>query len=254
MAWRELPVPGRELAGVHQAMEYLPLANRVCRGDLPAPPVTAEGKDVVVVGGGDTAADCLGTVVRQHPASVAQLDINPEPGGERPADQPWPVHPRVHRDSHAHEEGRELLWPPGRDVRVFHASTLCLEGDAHGHVAALRLADAEPGTRRPVPGTERVLPAQLVLLALGFSGPEPDSGLLGQLRLPLDAHGTIARDADFATERPGVFVAGDAGRGQSLIVWAIAEGRSAAAAADRYLTGSTELPVAIAPTDRPMAV
>jgi glutamate synthase (NADPH/NADH) small chain len=171
--------------------------------------------------------------------------------------------------SAAHEEGRELARQAGNetvsglplpecaerpeDVRVFSASTVRFEGDAEGHVRALHLADAEPGTRRPIPGTERWLPADLVLLALGFSGPEHDGGIVGgRLGLQLDERGTFARDENFATDTPGVFVAGDAGRGQSLIVWAIAEGRSAAAAVDRYLTGTTELPAPIAATDRPL--
>jgi glutamate synthase (NADPH/NADH) small chain len=166
--------------------------------------------------------------------------------------------------SAAHEEGRELARQAGPgtvplplpetddDVRVFSASTMRFEGDAEGHVRALHLADAEPGTRRPVSGTERWVPADLVLLALGFSGPEHDGGIVGQLGIGLDERGTFARDENFAADSPGVFVAGDAGRGQSLIVWAIAEGRSAAAAVDRYLTGMTELPAPIGPTDRPL--
>ncbi|MGP4000153.1 glutamate synthase subunit beta [Streptomyces sp. 8N706] len=267
-AWRELPVPGRELAGIHQAMEYLPLANRVQEGDLDESPITAEGKDVVIVGGGDTGADCLGTVLRQRASSVVQLDINPQPGEERAPHEPWPVYPKVHRVSPAHEEARELARlrgadPEGRgvplpgpegDVRLFSASTLRFEGDASGHVESLHLVGVEPEGRRPRTGTERVIPAQLVLLALGFSGPERDSGLIDQLGLGLDERGNIARDADFAAGVPGVFVAGDAGRGQSLIVWAIAEGRSVAAAVDRYLSGGTSLPMPVRPADRPLVV
>ncbi len=254
-AWRELPVPGRKLTGIHQAMEYLTLANLVQEGDLDASPVSAAGKQVVIVGGGDTAADCLGTVLRQRAESVVQLDINPEPGADRSWDEPWPTHPRVYRISPAHEEGRALSGGgAGPDVRVFSASTLSFEGDAAGRVAALRLADAEPGTRTPAPGTERVVPAQLVLLALGFHGPQTGTGLSDQLGLRLGPDGAFARDAGFAADRPGVFVAGDAGRGQSLIVWAIAEGRSAASCVDRYLMGETGLPGPIAPTDRPLAV
>ncbi|MBV9026581.1 MAG: glutamate synthase subunit beta [Streptomycetaceae bacterium] len=267
-AWRDLPLPGRELAGIHQAMEYLPLANRVQEGDLVESPVTAEGKHVVIIGGGDTAADCLGTVLRQRAVSVAQLDINPRPGDERSPYEPWPVHPRIHRVSAAHEEARELARQahdgtvsglplpkdPGKpeDVRAFSASTVRFEGDAEGHVRMLHLADAAPGTRQPISGTERWLPADLVLLALGFSGPEQDGGIISGLGLKLDERGTFERDENFATDTPGVFVAGDAGRGQSLIVWAIAEGRSAAAAVDRYLTGTTQLPTSIAATDRPL--
>ncbi|WP_413104838.1 glutamate synthase subunit beta [Streptomyces sp. Inha503] len=258
-AWRELPVPGRELAGIHQAMEYLPMANRVLEGDYARPPITAEGKHVVIVGGGDTGADCLGTVLRQGAVSVTQLDIHPRPGDERTEGEPWPTYPKIYRMSAAHEEARELAASPEADVdaRVFAATTVRFEGtppDAgrpNGGVRALRLvgarADGESG-----PGTERVLRADLVLLALGFRGPERDGELLDQLGLELDERGTVARDASFATGAEGVFVAGDAGRGQSLIVWAIAEGRSAAAAVDRYLAGSTTLPAPIGPTDLPM--
>ncbi|MER8158833.1 glutamate synthase subunit beta [Streptomyces sp. NPDC094472] len=258
-AWRELPVPGRELAGIHQAMEYLPMANRVREGDYARPPITAEGKHVVIIGGGDTGADCLGTVLRQGAASVTQLDIHPRPGDERADGEPWPTYPKIYRMSAAHEEARELAASPEADVdaRVFSATTVRFEGTApdtqrpHGGVRALRLigarADGQPG-----PDAERVLRADLVLLALGFRGPERDSGLFDQLGLELDEHGTVARDASFATGADGVFVAGDAGRGQSLIVWAIAEGRSAAAAVDRYLAGSTTLPAPVRPADRPM--
>jgi glutamate synthase (NADPH/NADH) small chain len=256
-ARRELPVPGRELRGIHQAMEYLTLANRVREGDYDASPITAENRHVVIVGGGDTGSDCLGTALRQRAASVTQLDINPEPGDERPEQEPWPTVPKVYRISHAHEEARGRA---GADPRVFSAATLRFEGDEQGAVRSLHLAGVEPEGRRPLPDTERVLPAELVLIALGFSGPERDSGLADQLALRLDARGTFTRDPDFAaaptgTRRPdGVFVAGDAGRGQSLIVWAIAEGRAAAAAVDRYLTGSTVLPAPIAPTDSPLRV
>ncbi|MFE7784723.1 MULTISPECIES: glutamate synthase subunit beta [Streptomyces] len=278
MERRELPVPGRELSGIHQAMEYLTLANRVAEGDYAAPPVTAEGRHVVIVGGGDTGSDCLGTVLRQGAASVVQLDINPEPGDARADAEPWPVYPKVYRISHAHEEARGRA---GTDPRFFSSATLRFEGDAAGRVRALHLTEVEPTARRPLPDTERVLPAELVLIALGFSGPERGTGLMTQLGLTLDVRGNFARDAGFAAARgertggagpdgaaavdgagaaagagtgavDGVFVAGDAGRGQSLVVWAIAEGRAAAAAADRFLTGSTELPSPIAPTDRPL--
>ncbi|HKA97872.1 MAG TPA: glutamate synthase subunit beta [Streptosporangiaceae bacterium] len=268
-AWRELPVPGRDLAGIHQAMEYLPLANRACAGDFDGPPpICAEGRRVVIVGGGDTGADCLGTALRQGAASVVQLDINPLPGHDRAPHQPWPVYPKVYRTSSAHQEARELAglrgedWEsigvpapgPEGDVRVFSASAFRFEGNASGHVRALHLVGVEPEQRRPQPGTERVIPAYLVLLALGFTGPERDSGLAGQLGLRLDPRGNFARDADFGAGQDGVFVAGDAGRGPSLIVWALAEGRAAAAAVDRYLMSSTTLPAPIAPADRPMAV
>ena len=268
-ARRELPVPGRDLAGIHQAMDYLPLANRACQGDFGGqPPVTADGRHAVIVGGGDTGADCLGTALRQGAASVVQLDINPLPGKDRAPHQPWPVYPKVYRVSSAHQEARELAglhagdWQgpgvpvpgPEGDVRVFSASTFRFEGNGNGHVRALHLAGVEPEHRRPQPGTERVLQADLVLLALGFTGPERDSGMMEQLGLRLTASGYFARDADFSASPPGVFVAGDAGRGPSLIVWALAEGRSAAAAADRYLTGSTTLHAPIEPADRPLAL
>ncbi|MFF3086022.1 glutamate synthase subunit beta [Streptomyces nojiriensis] len=249
---RELPVPGRSLHGIHQAMDYLTCANRVREGDYAVSPVTAEGRHVVVVGGGDTGSDCLGTALRQGAISVLQLDINPEPGAGRTDDEPWPVYPKTYRISHAHEEarGRE-----GRDPRLFACATLRFEGDAAGRVRALHLTAVEPVARSPLAGTEDVIPAELVLLALGFSGPERAGGLRGQLGLELDERGNFARDAGFAAgggRAPGVFVAGDAGRGQSLVVWAIAEGRAAAAAVDRYLTGSTCLPAPVAAHDRPM--
>ncbi|MFF9203358.1 glutamate synthase subunit beta [Streptomyces sp. NPDC014986] len=254
-AWRELPVPGRELAGVHQAMEYLPLANRVCEGDLEASPLSAAGRHVVIVGGGDTGADCLGTALREGAASVTQLDIYTQPGAERDEDtEPWPTYPKLYRLSAAHEEARDLGTAPAADAdaRLFAASTLRLTGDAGGQVRALHLVEVD-AVRRPVPGTERTLPADLVLLALGFSGPDRGDGLIARLGLALEPRGTIARDADFATNVPGVFVAGDAARGQSLIVWAIAEGRAVAAAVDRHLSdGVSRLPSPIGPYDRPM--
>ncbi|MFE4795062.1 glutamate synthase subunit beta [Streptomyces sp. NPDC056708] len=258
---RELPVPGRELSGIHQAMDYLTLANRVAEGDRDVPVVTAEGKHVVIIGGGDTGSDCLGTVLRQGAASVVQLDINPEPGDTRRDTEPWPVYPKVYRISHAHDEarGRE-----GADPRVFSSATLSFEGDPSGKVRALRLAEVEPEGRRPRLETEHVIPVNLVLLALGFFGPERGTGLMRQLGLTLDDRGNFARNAAFAAETAqpaertaragtgGLFIAGDAGRGQSLVVWAIAEGRSAAAATDRYLNGSTALLAPIAPQDRPL--
>ncbi|MGY1501680.1 glutamate synthase subunit beta [Streptomyces sp. QTS52] len=255
-AWRDLPLPGRELAGVHQAMEYLPLANRVCQGDLAASPMSAAGKHVVIVGGGDTGADCLGTAVREGAASVTQLDIYAQPGTERDEDSdPWPTYPKIYRLSAAHEEARDLGSAPAADAdaRLFAASTLHFSGDADGHVRALHLVEVDT-ERRPLPGSGRTLPADLVLLALGFSGPDQEDGLIDQLGLALDPRGTIARDADFATNVPGVYAAGDAARGQSLIVWAIAEGRAVAAAVDRRLTGATQLPAPIGPYDRPMTV
>ncbi|ROP53915.1 glutamate synthase subunit beta [Streptomyces sp. PanSC9] len=255
-AWRELPAPGRELRGIHQAMVYLPLSNRVCEGDLEVSPLSAAGKHVVIVGGGDTGADCLGTAVRQGAASVTQLDIYAQPGAERDEDvEPWPTYPKVYRLSAAHEEARDLRTAPAADAdaRLFAASTLRFTGDAEGHVRELHLVEVD-ARREPVPGTDRVLPADLVLLALGFNGPDQEDGLVDQLGLVLQPRGTIARDDGFATNVPGVFAAGDAARGQSLIVWAIAEGRAVAAAVDRYLMGTSQLPAPVAPGDRPMRV
>ncbi|MGP4042871.1 glutamate synthase subunit beta [Streptomyces sp. 2A115] len=255
-AWRELPVPGRGLTGIHQAMEYLPLANRVCEGDLESSPLSAADQHVVIVGGGDTGADCLGTAVREGAASVTQLDIYEQPGTERDEDtEPWPVYPKIYRLSAAHEEARDLETAPAADAdaRLFASSTLRFTGDADGHVRALHLVEVD-AERRPRPGTGRSLPADLVLLALGFSGPDRADGLVDQFGLALDPRGTITRDADFATNVPGVYAAGDAARGQSLIVWAIAEGRAVAAAVDRRLTGATRLPAPIGPYDRPMRV
>ncbi|MDH6698317.1 glutamate synthase subunit beta [Streptomyces sp. MAA16] len=255
-AWRELDVPGRELEGIWQAMEYLPLANRVCEGDLEESPLSAEGKHVVIVGGGDTGADCLGTAVRQRAASVTQLDIYGQPGADRDHEvEPWPTYPKIYRLSAAHEEADALRTAPSADAdaRLFAASTLHFTGDADGRVRELSLVEVDAG-RREVTDSTRTLPADLVLLALGFSGPDRGDGLVDQLGLAMEPRGTIARDDGFATNVPGVFAAGDAARGASLIVWAIAEGRSVAAAVDRYLTGSSRLPAPIGPYDRPMVV
>ena len=242
---RDLPLPGRELAGVHQAMEYLPQANRAARDRPVEEQILATGKHVVVIGGGDTGADCVGTAHRQGARSVTQLEILPRPGETRPAEQPWPTYPMVYRTSSAHEEGGD---------RVYAVSTQEFLGGPDG-VRGLRLVDVrvEGRTVVPAPGTERDLPAELVLLAMGFTGPEHD-GVVAQLELELDARGNVARDDAYSSSAPGVFVAGDAGRGQSLIVWAIAEGRSAAAAVDAYLRGATTLPSPVAPTARPLAI
>ncbi|MEV7423785.1 MULTISPECIES: glutamate synthase subunit beta [unclassified Streptomyces] len=240
---RDLPVPGRELNGVHFAMEYLPLANKVQEGDLTVAPITAEGKHVVVIGGGDTGADCVGTAHRQGAASVTQLEIMPRPGEERATHQPWPTFPMLYKVTSAHEEGGE---------RIYSVSTTHFEGDEDGNVQSLHLIEVEfkDGKLEQKAGTERVIPAQLVTLAMGFTGTDRANGLVEQFGLELDERGNIARDADFATNVPGVYVAGDAGRGQSLIVWAIAEGRSAASGVDRFLTGASDLPAPIRPTDR----
>jgi glutamate synthase (NADPH/NADH) small chain len=246
---RDLPVPGRELDGIHQAMEYLPLANKVQEGDYVDAPITARDKHVIVIGGGDTGADCLGTAHRQGAKSVTQLEIMPQPGEDRPAHQPWPTMPMVYKVTSAHEEGGE---------RLYKVSTTHFTGDDEGRVKELHLVEVEfkDGKFEPVAGTERAIPAELVLLAMGFTGTDQQNGLVEQLGVELDPRGNVARDSKYATTVDGVFVAGDAGRGQSLIVWAIAEGRSAASAVDRYLTGAVDssLPAPIRPTDRPLAV
>jgi glutamate synthase (NADPH/NADH) small chain len=243
-AGRDLPVPGRELDGVLQAMEYLPPANRVALGDTVPGQVVATGKDVIVIGGGDTGADCLGTALRQGARSVTQLEIMPRPPQERPDTQPWPTYPMTYRISSAHEEGGE---------RVYAVSTQAFLGDDEGRLRALRLVEVElvDGRFTPVEGSEHEIPAQLALLAMGFTGPERGA-LIEKLGVELDPRGNMKRDAEYASSVPGVFVAGDAGRGQSLIVWAIAEGRSCAASVDRWLTGSTVLPAPIPPTARPL--
>jgi glutamate synthase (NADPH/NADH) small chain len=245
-AARDLPVPGRELGGIHQAMEYLPWGNKVCEGDLPVSPINAEGKHVIIIGGGDTGADCLGTAHRQKAASVTQLEILPQPPDDRPENQPWPTYPMIMRTASAHEEGGE---------RVYGVSTTEFLGDEDGNVRALRMSEVRlvDGKIEVVPGTEREIPAQLVLLAMGFLGPERNE-LINDLGVDLDARGNVARDESYASSVPGVFVAGDAGRGQSLIVWAIAEGRACAAAVDAYLTGHTALPAPIPPSARPLVV
>jgi glutamate synthase (NADPH/NADH) small chain len=243
---RGLPVPGSSLAGIHQAMEYLPLSNRAVASGAGDPAISARGRHVMIIGGGDTGADCLGTALRQGAASVTQLEIMPRPPKRRPASQPWPTYPMIYRVSGAHEEGGE---------RVYAVSTQAFLADDTGRVRALLVADVEVADGRfvPQPGTERELRCDLVLLAMGFSGAEPGA-LLDGLGIGLDPRGNVARDSSYGTAVPGVFVAGDMGRGQSLIVWAIAEGRSAAAAADRYLTGDTVLPAAIAASARPLSL
>ena len=235
---RDLPVEGRDLTGIHFAMDYLVPSNRVQEGDLQRPPITAEGKHVVIIGGGDTGADCLGTAHRQGAASVTQLEIMPEPPKTRAASTPWPTWPLVYRTSSAHEEGGE---------RVFSVNTVRFVGE-DGAVQGLEVVEVDGGFV-PVEGSQHVLPAQLVLLAMGFTGPQR-IGLLEELGVELDGRGNVARDAGWASSVPGVFVAGDMGRGQSLIVWAIAEGRSAAAAVDAFLGGETTLPSPVLTTSR----
>ena len=237
---RDLPIPGRELDGIHQAMEFLPQANRVQHGDTVEGQIVATGKKVVIIGGGDTGADCLGTSLRQGAEIVHQFEIMPRPPGERAASTPWPTYPLMYRVSSAHEEGGE---------RVFSVNTEAFSG-ADGKVTGLRAHEVKmvDGRFQKVEGSDFDLDADLVLLAMGFVGPERNE-LLEGLGVTYDERGNIKRNDDFAAVGvPGVFVAGDAGRGQSLIVWAIAEGRSAAAAADRFLMGQTDLPAPIVPT------
>ena len=248
-AARDLPIPGRELKGIHQAMEFLPGANKVQEGDLAEPPISAEGKRVVIIGGGDTGADCLGTSHRQGAVSVHQFEIMPRPPEHRPGANPWPTWPMMFRTSSAHEEGGE---------RVFAVNTEEFLGDDDGNLTGLRfhevrqeVVDGRP-TFSKVEGTDQVLPVDMAFLAMGFVGPER-SPLLAHLGVDLDARGNVARDAVYATNVDGVWVCGDAGRGQSLIVWAIAEGRSCAAAVDHALMGETSLPAPIPPTARPLS-
>ena len=244
-AWRDLPVPGRELNGIYQAMEFLPLANKVQEGDFAESPISAAGKNVIIIGGGDTGADCLGTSHRHGAKSVTQLEIMPRPPEERAGNNPWPQWSLVYRVSSAHEEGGE---------RVFSVNTERFLDDGQGNVRALLIHEVEMknGKFEKVPGSDQELPADLVFLALGFVGPEKGSWL-DQMGLNYDERGNVARDDHYKTSADGVFVAGDMGRGQSLIVWAIAEGRACAAGVDAFLMGETHLPYPIAPTARPLA-
>jgi glutamate synthase (NADPH/NADH) small chain len=245
--WRDLQVLGRELQGVHQAMEYLPWGNAQGLNELSGEPqINAKGKHVVILGGGDTGADCLGTAIRQGAASVTQLEIMPRPTEERPSSQPWPTYPMIYRVSSAHEEAGE---------RMFAVSTEEFLGDGKGNLRAIKLVETEliDGKFTKVEGSEKELPADLVFLAMGFVGPEK-SELLKQLEVTFDDRGNIVRDDKYSTAVEGVYVAGDAGRRQSQIDWAIAEGRSAAAAVDEFLVGETQLPAPIEPTARPMMV
>jgi len=243
-AARDLPIPGRDLQGIHQAMEYLPISNRVQEGDLAEPTITAAGKRVVIIGGGDTGADCLGTAHRQGALSVHQFEILPRPPDERAATNPWPTWSNIFRVSSAHEEGGD---------RVFSVNTERFVGDESGAVRGLAAHEVRfvDGRFEKIDGTDFELPCELVLLAMGFVGPER-GGLLEDLGVGFDARGNVARDGSFMTSVRGVCACGDMGRGQSLIVWAIAEGRGCAAGVDRYLAGETQLPAPIEPTARPL--
>jgi len=245
--WRELDIPGRSLNGVYQAMEYLPWGNKQALNELPSePPINAKGKNVIILGGGDTGADCLGTAIRQGATSVTQIEIMPRPSDERPDSQPWPTYPMTYRVSSAHEESGE---------RLYSISTEEFIGNGAGQLTALKIVETKyvDGKFEKVPGTSRDLPADMVLLAMGFTGPEKNE-LVKALELKLDSRGNIARDNSYRTNVDSVYICGDAGRGQSLIVWAIAEGRSAASAVDADLMGHTQLPSPIEPTARPLTV
>jgi len=246
---RDLSIPGRGLDGVHQAMVYLTGANQATEKSLVRPPIDAAGKAVVIIGGGDTGADCLGTAHRQGARSVHQLEILPEPPIARSEEDPWPTWPRILRTYPAHEEGGE---------RLFSVSTAELIGDDTGHVRALRADQVRAvtsttgrGTFEPVAGATLELRCELVLLALGFSGPAPE-GVVTDLGLALTDRGTVATDTLWQTSVEGVFACGDMVKGQSLVVWAIAEGRAAAAAVDRYLMGSSDLPAPVVPGRLPL--
>jgi glutamate synthase (NADPH/NADH) small chain len=237
---RDLPVHGRELNGVHFAMDYLTLQNKRCEGDQinSADFISAEGKNVIIIGGGDTGADCLGTANRQGALSIHQLEIMPKPPETRTPDNPWPEWPQIYRVSSAHEEGVE---------RIYSVSTKCFTDDGTGNIKALELVKIEMSKEngrvsfKEIPGSEFTLPCELILLAMGFTGPERH-GMLEQLGVELTESGNVSRDRNWMTSVDGIFTAGDMQRGQSLIVWAIAEGRSAAWGIDKYLMGESDLP------------
>ena len=241
---RDLNVPGRELPGIYQAMDYLPGANRANYGEYADVSIDVNGKNVVIIGGGDTGADCLGTALRQGAASVTQLEIMPQPPVSRSDEAPWPTHPLLYRVTSAHEEG---------GVRTYSVSTKKFLGE--GLLTGIEVVDVEFDGRQfnEIAGSNRVIPVDVVFLALGFTGPETQV-LTQQLDIELDGRGNFARNDAYATNIDGVFVAGDAGRGQSLIVWAIAEGRSVAAHVDSFLSGSSTLPIPIAATAKPLAL
>ena len=243
-AARDLPIPGRELQGIHQAMEYLPFANRVQEGDLANSPIDVHGQKVVIIGGGDTGADCLGTAHRQGASEIRQFEIMPKPPEARPDTTPWPTWPLIYRTASAHEEGGD---------RVFSVNTEQFLDNGNGRVRALEAHEVEmvDGRFEKVMGSEFEIEADFVFLAMGFTGPE-SAWITEQFGVELDGRSNVARDKNWSTNVPGVYVAGDMGRGQSLIVWAIAEGRSCAAAVDADLMGSTLLPSPLDPTAGPL--
>ncbi len=245
--WRDLPIPGRELQGVYQAMEYLPLANKVQEGDLEASPISAEGKKVVIIGGGDTGADCLGTAHRQGATAIHQFEIMERPPDTRAESTPWPTWPLTYRVASAHEEGGERWYSVNTDEFIGRDGVLT---GLRGTRVELNMVDGRPSFD-PVEGGDFELEVDLVFLAMGFTGPEQGT-LIDQLGVALDPRGNVVRDRQWKTTVDKVFVCGDMGRGQSLIVWAIAEGRSAAASVDEQLMGHTLLPSPVRPTDRPL--
>jgi glutamate synthase (NADPH) small chain len=231
-AARDLRVPGRELKGIHFAMDFLPQQNRTVAGDHVDGQILATGKHVVIIGGGDTGADCLGTSHRQKAKSVTQFEILPQPPAERAPQTPWPLWPLQLRQESSHEEG---------GIREWSVATTAFSGDEHGNVKKLHAVRVGPAPKfEPIPGTEFTMDADLVLLAMGFTGPVK-SGLIEQLGCKLDLRGNVATDDNYLTSVPGVYAAGDLRRGQSLVVWAISEGRQAARAIDLALMGSTKL-------------
>lgn len=263
---RDVAVPGRELDGIHFAMDFLPDTTRRLSGTKPLHDITAENKHVVIIGGGDTGSDCLGASIRQGAKDVTVLQINSQEPDTRPSRQPWPTYARTYQKTTSMNEGGSYLYNTdsvsfeGCDESQDHitiehcAQASGFLADAQGHVTGLKIVDVAPGidgSRTRKPDTERIIPADLVLISVGFAHPDTTT-LLDQLPVELDERGNVARNDQFATNQDGVFVCGDAGRGQSLVVWAISEGRSCAAAVDKYLNGSTELPSPISPTDKPM--
>jgi glutamate synthase (NADPH/NADH) small chain len=230
---RDLNIPGRELKGIHFAMEFLPQQNRRCEGDAVDPSIAihAEGKRVLIIGGGDTGADCLGTSLRQGAKSVHQFEIMPKPPAERAASTPWPLWPLQLRTETSHEEG---------GIRDWSINSVQFTGDKNGNVSQLRAVRiGPPPTFEPIPGSEFTLDVDLVLLAMGFVGPVR-SGMIEKMGLELDNRGNVATHDGYMTSVDGIFAAGDMRRGQSLVVWAIAEGRKAAAAVDSYLAAKAE--------------
>jgi glutamate synthase (NADPH/NADH) small chain len=230
---RDLRIPGRELKGIHFAMEFLPQSNKVCEGDTVVDQIRATGKRVVIIGGGDTGADCLGTSHRQHASHVTQFELLPKPPDSRAPHTPWPLWPMQLRMESSHEEG---------GLRDWSVSTVRFSGDEHGNVKKLHgVRVGPPPAFEAMPGSEFELDADLVLLAMGFTGPVR-GGMIEDLGVALDNRGNVATNANYMSSVPGVFAAGDTRRGQSLVVWAIAEGRQAARGVDEYLMGASRLP------------